>query len=255
MKLRVVKLQVVSYLSLKMADASEKEQYFKGKVALITGGSRGIGFATASAFGRAGAQVAIFSKNQESLDTAIEDLNEIGDVFGRLVDIRDYEETKDFVGQVIDRYHRIDFLINNAGVAWIGDFVDEDKENIDELIDTNVKGVLYATKIVLPGMIGQRNGVIINISSGAGLAGISTLATYCTTKFGVVGFTQSLAREVDRHGIRVYAVCPGAVATDMQKLISGMRLGIPPEKVAGKILELAGPNPEIEVGNCLKVFQ
>ncbi len=229
--------------------------YFKDKVVLITGGSRGIGFATAKIFGEQGAKVAICSRNKESLDEALEDLNNlIPDVFAGLADVRDFNQIKEMVGEVIKRYGKIDVLVNNAGVAWLGNFAEEDRESIDEIIDTNVKGVLYTTRTVLPLMIKKKRGVIINVSSGAGLRGIPLLSTYCASKFAVVGFTQSLAQEVEDIGIGVYAVCPGAVATDMQKIISGKQVGIPSEKVAENILRLAGPEPPINTGECSEIY-
>jgi len=232
------------------------ENYFQNKVVLITGGSRGIGFATAKLFGEQNAKIAIFSKNEESLNEAQEELNNYApEVFAGLVDVRDYGEVERFVKETLREFGQIDILVNNAGVAWMGDFVDEDKENIDEIIDVNVKGVLYTSRIVLPQMIKQKRGLIINISSGAGLKGIPLLTTYCSSKFAVVGFTQALADEVDRFNIRVYAICPAAVATDMQKAISGQKIGIPSTIVARKIMAVAGPNPPINSGECLVVYQ
>jgi 3-oxoacyl-[acyl-carrier protein] reductase len=102
-------------------------------------------------------------------------------------------------------------------------------------------------------MLQQRQGIIINVSSGAGLTGFSELVTYCASKFAVVGFTESLDQEVGRYGIRVYGICPGRVATDMQKQYSGRKIGMPPEQVAAAILKLAGPHPTIGTGRCLTV--
>ncbi len=229
--------------------------YFKDKVVLVTGGSRGIGFATAKLFGEGGARIAICSRNKESLDEAEEDLNNlIPDVFAGLADVRDFNQMERLVEEVKKRYGKIDILVNNAGVAWLGNFAEEDKESLDEIIDTNVKGVLYTARIVLPIMIKQKSGVIINVSSGAGLRGIPLLSTYCASKFAVVGFTQSLAQEVEDINIGVYAICPGAVATDMQKIISGKQVGIPSEKVAEDILRLAGPQPPINSGECSEIY-
>ena len=102
-------------------------------------------------------------------------------------------------------------------------------------------------------MLARGSGVIINIASGAGLTGFAELASYCASKFAVVGFTESLAQEVAAQGIRVYAVCPGRVDTDMQREYSGRRMGMPPERVAEKILALAGPRPPIRSGRCLEI--
>jgi 3-oxoacyl-[acyl-carrier protein] reductase len=145
----------------------------------------------------------------------------------------------------------VDILVNNAGRAWSGDFVSEDYGSMAEVVDVNVKGVLYMTRAVLPDMMGHGDGVIVNVSSGAGLRGIPGIATYSATKFAVVGFTEALSQEVGRHGIRVYGICPGRVATDMQEAYSGRRIGAAPSAIAEQIVALAGRRPPIGTGKCL----
>lgn len=226
----------------------------KDKVVLITGGSRGIGFATAKAFLEEGAKVAFFSKNPQNVEKAKNELSQLGEVLALRTDVRNFGEVKTFVDKVIKKFGRIDVLDNNAGIAWSGDFANQEVEETDRAIDTNIKGVLYTTHAVLPQMIKQGSGTIINISSGAGLHGIQGLATYSASKFAVIGFTAALAKEVKDLGIKVFAVCPGRVATDMQVDISGAKIGMSPERVAGKILKLAGPNPRLRSGGCLKVY-
>jgi 3-oxoacyl-[acyl-carrier protein] reductase len=226
---------------------------FSRQVALITGGSRGIGFATAQAFLERGAYVAICAKDPERLAAAARQLSQCGAVEAVLADVRDRQQVEWFISKVHDRFGRIDILVNNAGLASTGDFVSQEAAHIDEIIDVNIKGVLYTTHAVLPIMLAQKQGVIINVSSGAGLSGFAGLVTYCTSKFGIVGFTESLDQEVRHQEIRVYGICPGRVATDMQQQVSGRKLGMPPEKVAGKILQLAGPQPPIATGQCLTI--
>lgn len=225
-----------------------------GRSVLITGGSRGIGNAVAQAFLKCDAKVAICGVNAQRLREAAQSLMKYGEVEAMQADVSQYSDIEAFVKKVDERFGSIHVLINNAGLAWCGDYVKEPKESIDNIIDVNVKGVLYTTHVVLPYMRKAGHGVIINVSSGAGLSGFATLATYCASKFGVVGFTQSLAQEVGREGIRVYAVCPGRVATDMQKAVSGRRIGISPERVAKKIVSLAGSKPPIRAGECLEVY-
>ncbi|MCL5783818.1 MAG: SDR family oxidoreductase [Patescibacteria group bacterium] len=227
---------------------------FKGQSVIVTGGSRGIGLATARAFLEAGAKVAIGSPNLENLAKAQEELEKLGEVLSLILDVRDYKLVENFVGHVIEKFGSIDVLVNNAGIAWSGEFIHQYLESIDNIIDVNVKGVIYMTKAVLPKMMEQHQGKIINVSSGAGKTGVPLIAVYSASKFAELGFTQSLAGEVDELGIKVYAICPGAVTTDMQQEISGEKRGISPEKVAQKILDLASPNPPIEIGNCLEVY-
>lgn len=226
---------------------------FTDQIVLITGGSRGIGFATAQAFLDKGARVVICALNPDRLSKAEEQLRQQGEVEAIPVDLRDFNQVQQFIVRVHKRFGRIDMLVNNAGYAWSGDFVEQGIDSIDKTIDVNVKGVLYATRAVLPIMIEQRSGTLINVSSGAGLSGYPGLVSYCASKFGVVGFTEALDQEVRSQGIRVFGICPGRVATDMQEAVSGKRVGLPPEKVARKILQLAGSNPPVSMGECLVV--
>jgi 3-oxoacyl-[acyl-carrier protein] reductase len=114
-----------------------------------------------------------------------------------------------------------------------------------------VKGVLYTTRAVLPHMLEHGSGVIINISSGAGLSGFAGITTYSASKFAVVGFTEALDHEVRDRGIKVYGLCPGRVATDMQQAYAGKKIGMPPEQVAKRIVELAGTRPRARTGTCV----
>lgn len=223
------------------------------KVALITGGSRGIGFATAKAFLQGGAKVALVSQNPQMLAQARAQLESLGPVEARALDVRDARQMGGFVARVRDRFGRIDILVNNAGKAWSGHFIDQPLASIEEIIDTNVKGLLYTTHAVLPVMLAQQSGVIVNVSSGAGLHGFAGLGVYCASKFGVVGFTESLAAEVRSKGIRVFGICPGRVATDMQVEVSGERIGIAPERVAERIVEMAKQKSPHGIGRCLTI--
>lgn len=134
-----------------------------------------------------------------------------------------------------------------------GQFTEQPLASIEEIIDVNVKGLLYTTHAVLPVMLAQQNGVIVNVSSGAGLHGFAGLAAYCASKFAVVGFTESLAAEVRCRGISVFGICPGRVATDMQVEVSGQRAGIAPDRVAEKILELTKRGSLHGAGRCLTI--
>jgi 3-oxoacyl-[acyl-carrier protein] reductase len=134
-------------------------------------------------------------------------------------------------------------------------FEQRDPEFSDQVvvITGGSRGIGFATARRFLERGAQKQGTIINVSSGAGLSGHPEIATYCTSKFALVGFTESLALEVGTAGIRVYAVCPGRVATDMQVQYSGRRVGMPPERVADAILDLAGHHPPIAPGRCLTI--
>lgn len=225
-----------------------------GKVVLITGGSRGIGYATARLFLDARCRVALVARDPARLGAAGEELQSLGEVSTHRADVRSRSEVQDALDAVLVRYGRIDVLVNNAGVAWTGEFVEQDPASIEAMIDVNLKGVLYMTHAALPQMLRQGHGVVISVASGAGRTGFAGLSSYCASKFGVVGFTESLAGEVRAKGVRVYAVCPGAVATDMQREVSGAPFGMAPARVAAKILALAGLHPPIDVGGCVEDF-
>ena len=152
---------------------------FSGQGIMITGGSRGIGFVTAQAFLEKGARVAVCAKNPERLAAVQRQLSQTGEVEADVVDMRDLSQIQRFVERVQKRFGRIDVLVNNAGLAYSGAFVDQSFDSIADIIDVNVKGVLYMTRAVLPLLLKQQAGTIINVSSGAGLTGFAELVTYC----------------------------------------------------------------------------
>ena len=225
----------------------------RNRVVLITGASRGIGLATARLFLGEGAKLALCARDPKRLATTAEQLGGLGELWIRPADLRDPDAARAFVDGALRHYGRVDVLINNAARAWGGEFAHQPQASIDEIIDVNVKGLMYVTQAVLPAMQRQRQGLIVNIASGAGKTGFGGLSVYSASKFAVVGFTEALAQEVEQHGIRVYAVCPGAVATDMLEEVTGSRVGMPPEKVARAVLGLAGPRPVVASGECLEV--
>ncbi|MGH8524790.1 MAG: SDR family oxidoreductase [Gammaproteobacteria bacterium] len=221
------------------------------QVVIVTGGSRGIGLATARAFLEQGARVGICGFDPERLLEAHKALEGLGEVETVVADVRFIGQIQAFVDRVIDRFETADVLVNNAGRASVGRFAEEEPGSIDSVVDVNVKGVLYATRVVLPHMLRQGRGVIINVSSGAGLTGFPEIVTYCASKFAVVGFTEALAQELRGTGVQVYGLCPGRVATDMQQQYSGRKIGMPPERVAEAILQLAGRCPPVASGCCM----
>jgi len=223
---------------------------FRGQVVVITGGSRGIGLATARAFAERGAAIAICATDPQRLDEARDELAARTRTLARVVDITRPDQAEAFLEEVSASLGAVDCLVNNAGRARAGAYVDQPLEAIDAVIDANLKGLMYMTRLALPAMLNRGSGRVINVSSGAGLTGLPYLASYCASKFGVNGFTESLAQEVSSHGVDVFAVCPGRVATEMQEAVSGIRQGAAPDKVARAILRLAGPRPPVAPGTC-----
>lgn len=151
--------------------------------------------------------------------------------------------------EVIDKWGRIDVLINNAGMYIDGNLTEHSTEQVDMMIDVNLRGTIQTTRIVLPHMLKQKDNVIVNISSRLGKKGGSGAVVYSASKFGVIGFTQALGRELRRDNIRVYAVCPGLTATDM-----GDFDGMPPEKVAQRIIDAARETLGLETGGDTEIY-
>ena len=217
------------------------------QVALVTGASRGIGKAIAYLFAQEGMNVVICSRNENQIrKTAMEIQNDTGNLVVPVkTDVRNHVDVDKLVQSALNEFGRIDILVNNAGVAIIKSLVETTDHEYDTIIDTNLSGVFFCCKSVLPHMIKQKSGYIINISSGAGKTGFANLSVYCASKFGVIGMTESLAEEVSDYGIKVFSVCPGAVATQMQKeFMSNEEFEkrknqmIQPEEVAQKVLQL-----------------
>jgi 3-oxoacyl-[acyl-carrier protein] reductase len=189
------------------------------KVAIVTGSSRGIGKAIAHELARKGFSVVINSRSQEDSSKAAKELKETFGIksIGVSADIRDKIQVQRMVQKTIEEFKRIDVLVNNAGVLVVKSLNDTAQKDWDYVIDVNLKGTFLCSKEVLPYMLSQKSGCIVNISSGAGKSGYAGLAAYCASKFGVIGLTESLAQEIKKDGITVVAICPGSVATDMQK--------------------------------------
>lgn len=189
---------------------------FDNKVALVTGGTSGIGEATAALLAREGAKVAITGRNQERGRAVV---RRIADSGGQAIflptDVRSQAGCLHAVEKTISRFHRLDILFNNAGVFYPHTVVDCSEQEWDLQIDTNLKGVFLMAKAVLPHMIAQGSGVIINNSSGWGLAGGDSAVAYCASKGGVVLLTKAMAIDHGPQGVRVNCICPGDTDTPM----------------------------------------
>ncbi len=188
----------------------------KGKVALITGGTLGMGRATAILFAREGAAVAVTARNEGPGREVVSAIEKEG---GRAIfvrsDVRVAADCRRVVEATIEAFGRIDILFNNAGVWFPNTVPDCSEEEWDLTIDVNLKGTFLMSKYALPGMIARGNGVIINNGSGWGLVGGNEAASYCASKGGVVLLTKAMAVDHGRQGIRVNCICPGDVDTPM----------------------------------------
>ena len=183
---------------------------------LITGASRGIGAAIARAAAAEGYNIIINYKS--SVDAAKSIEAELGRITGTLAvqaDVANPNDRQNLIRQAQDRFGHITHLVNNAGVCWTGLLTDSDDCQNDSIIDTNLGGVIGLTKLVAKDMLERHFGSIVNISSIWGKSGASCEAVYSATKAGIIGFTQAMAKELGPSDIRVNAVCPGVIDTDM----------------------------------------
>jgi 3-oxoacyl-[acyl-carrier protein] reductase len=227
------------------------------RTALVTGGSRGIGRAIALELAHRGiTRLAIAARTDEKLPETKEALEAAGtEVLTFRADVRDYEAMAAVVAETVKGFGGIDVLVNNAGVARRKIFLQTSPAEWDEIIDVNLKGVLVCTALVLPCMVANGKGVIVNIASGAGKAGFPELSVYCASKFGVVGFTESLAKEVSGSGVRIHAVCPGSTDTRMYRSLYPEREpAAKPEDVARVVGKLVTGGLQVSPGRCVEVY-
>jgi len=215
------------------------------RTVVITGSTRGIGFATAMEFLRNGDQVVVFCRHQGHVKEATDRLRRLADserVLGLVGDVRKAEDAKRIVRRCLHRFGRLDVLVNNAGIAAYKEIERTTEKQWGEILDTNLKGTFLFLRTVLPVMKKQGSGIVINVSSLLGITGLGNFSAYCASKFGVIGLTQSVADETAGTGVRIYAVLPGAVATDLsRKLNLDMQPSelLKPEGVATRIFRLA----------------
>jgi 3-oxoacyl-[acyl-carrier protein] reductase len=177
----------------------------EGKVALVTGSSRGIGAAVAHMLDERGVKLGLASRSGDDLGL---------DAVAQPCDVRELEQLESIVAATVERFGRLDILVANAGVGAYGPFLDLSREHLDEMIDVNLKGTLYAVRAALPHLVESGKADIVTVASEAGRRGLPFEATYCASKFGQVGFTRALDHELREHGVRCTNVCPGGVATD-----------------------------------------
>jgi 3-oxoacyl-[acyl-carrier protein] reductase len=190
-------------------------QKLKGKVALITGASAGIGRASARLLMQEGANLVLTARRRARLDELAEDASAHGTRVAVVTgDAREEATALACVKAAVDAFGRIDILVNNTGMGNYKDLVSTSADDYDELMDTNVRSTFLFSRHVVPVMLEQKSGTILMISSMAGVYGFPNQAVYCMTKFAQVGFAQSLDRELRPHGIKVGVICPGGVKTE-----------------------------------------
>ena len=202
----------------------------QGKKAIITGGSRGLGKATALAFAKEGIDVAITGRDEARLKETIAELRALGvKATYALFDVGNHTEVKAGIQQLVKDLGGVDILVNNAGIAAFGKFLEMEAAQWAKIMQTNVMGMYYVTREVLPFLIDKNQGDIINVSSTAGLSGNAGTSAYSASKFAVIGLSEALMKEVRKDNIRVCTLTPSTIASDMS-----LELGITdgnPEKV------------------------
>lgn len=236
----------------------------EGQIALVTGGSRGIGRATALAFAREGADIAFCHLNddQKAEETAAE-IRKLGRrAMHRSADVADIAASRAFVREVSGALGSIDILFNNAGMNIRKNFEDYTEAEFDRVLDVHLKGMFFMAQAVYPSMLARGRGCIINVASQRALKGAVQSAPYSAAKAAIIGFTRALAWEATPRGVRVNAIAPGPIDTDLvrqqspeaqeafKRSLPAGRFGVP-EEIAATALLLAGPYGGFYVGACL----
>lgn len=237
----------------------------EGKVAIITGGARGIGYATVEKFVKEGAKVAIADISKEESEKVANDLKAKGyQAIGIGVDVTKEDQVKQMVEDTLKEWGRVDVLINNAGIIMDAQLYKMTTEQFDRVIDINLKGTYLCARAVIDQMISQGSGVILNASSIVGLYGNFGQTNYAATKWGVIGMVKTWAKELGPKGIRANAVCPGFIDTPIlapmpEKVIEGMKAKVPlrrlgkPEEIANAYAFLASDEASYVNGVVLEV--
>jgi 3-oxoacyl-[acyl-carrier protein] reductase len=224
----------------------------KNKTAVVTGSGRGIGRETAILLYKKGLNLVLYSRTQTEIDSTVKEIKRITKtcdayrdrVVGLRCDVSNSFEVEYLIKSTIDKFKSIDILVNNAGIVYVKKLIDTSEDEWDKTIDINLKSSFLCTRATLPFMIKNRSGIIINVSSGAGKTGFPDISAYCASKFGMIGLTESVAWEVANYNIRVMAICPGEVDTQMQQNVDlnyymkNKHNMLQPKDIAEKIAEM-----------------
>ncbi|MFC1928705.1 SDR family NAD(P)-dependent oxidoreductase [Chloroflexota bacterium] len=229
------------------------------KVTIITGGSRGIGKAISLTFASEGAKIAVVSRNKPDCDAVVSEISKIGgEAISIQADVSSEANVTEVVNQTQNRFHRIDILVNCAAVTMPERPVTElSLKDWNLVIGVNLTGTFLCCRAVLPQMIAQQHGKIINFSSIGGRRGKAGRSAYRASKAAVINFTECLAAEVKEFSIDVNAICPGAVETDMFRYLSGNKVPkwvMPPEDIAAVALFLASDESRVITGTAIDAF-
>jgi 3-oxoacyl-[acyl-carrier protein] reductase len=226
----------------------------EGKVAIITGASRGIGLAVAHRLGTLGAKLSLCARDARKLESAAGELRAAGaaDVFSAAVDVTHGEQILAFVQNGEKALGPVEILVNNAGIGYFGPTHEATEATWDSVLDTNLRSVFLASKAVAPGMIARRGGHIINIASLAGKNAFAGGGIYCASKWGLLGLTECMAEDLRGYGIRVSAICPGSVATDFSPHgKKDIRKMLQPEDIAHVVEMLVTQAPQSFISEVL----
>jgi 3-oxoacyl-[acyl-carrier protein] reductase len=236
------------------------------KTAVVTGSGRGIGRETAILLSKKGLNVVICSRTRTEIDSTVEEIRQITKtntaadrVIGIRCDVSKFSDVEHLIKSTIDRFKSIDILVNNAGIVYVKELIDTTEDEWDKTIDINLKSSFLCTRAALPFMIKDRYGIIINVSSGAGKTGFPDLSAYCASKFGMMGLTESVAWEVANYNIRVMAICPGEVDTQMQQNVDptyykkNKHNMLQPKVVAEKIAEMIFKERQYHNGQSIEI--
>ncbi|NLV89740.1 MAG: 3-oxoacyl-ACP reductase FabG [Tissierellia bacterium] len=235
------------------------------KVAIITGGARGIGEATAKKFVKEGAKVVIADINEEDIERTVNEIKEMGgQVAGIYVDVTKMDSVNKMIEFTLEKFGKLDILVNNAGITMDSTLLKMTEDQWDKVIDVNLKGVYNCGQAAAKVMVDQGSGVILNASSVVGIYGNFGQTNYAATKWGVIGMTKTWAKELGRKGVRVNAVAPGFIATPMvkkmpEKVINMMKEKAPlqrlgePEEIANAYAFLASDEASFVTGAVLEV--
>lgn len=241
---------------------------FTGKVAIVTGAARGIGRAAAEAFAESGAKVIVGDIDEKEGKKVASEMD--GEARFIKLDVSDSESVQNLVSEVKDLYGKIDILVNNAGIFYTEDIVDTPEEEWDKLMGVNLRGAYLCCHYIVPEMIEQQSGVVVNIASEAGIVGIGGQVAYNVSKAGLISMTKSMAVDFAEDGIRVNAVCPGTTETplflnaldeadnpeELRRTYEGIRplnrLG-DPDEIAAAILAMASEELGYATGSILSI--